>query len=157
MNFVFYNENYDSLDGLPKWAKTTLEEHEKDPREYLYTLEELDNAETHDPYWNAAQEEMKLTGKMHGYMRMYWGKKILEWSETPEDALKNALFLNDKYELDGRDPNGFTGVAWCLGKHDRPWKERSIFGKTRYMNAKGLKRKFDADGYVEKAKNVEGV
>jgi deoxyribodipyrimidine photo-lyase len=157
MNFVFYNENYDSLDGLPKWAKTTLEEHEKDPREYLYTLEELDNAATHDPYWNAAQEEMKLTGKMHGYMRMYWGKKILEWSETPEDALKNALFLNNKYELDGRDPNGFTGVAWCLGKHDRPWKERSIFGKTRYMNAKGLKRKFDADGYVEKAKNVEGV
>jgi len=157
MNFVFYNENYDSLDGLPKWAKTTLEEHEKDPREYLYTLEELDNAETHDPYWNAAQEEMKLTGKMHGYMRMYWGKKILEWSETPEDALKNALFLNDKYELDGRDPNGFTGVAWCLGKHDRPWKERSIFGKTRYMNAKGLKRKFDADGYVEKVKNVKGV
>jgi len=157
MNFVFYNENYDSLDGLPKWAKTTLEEHEKDPREYLYTLEELDNAETHDPYWNAAQEEMKLTGKMHGYMRMYWGKKILEWSETPEDALKNALFLNDKYELDGRDPNGFTGVAWCLGKHDRPWKERSIFGKTRYMNAKGLKRKFDADGYVEKVKNVKGA
>jgi len=157
MNFVFYNENYDSFDGLPEWVKTTLREHEKDPREYHYTLEELDNMETHDPYWNAAQKEMRIRGKMHGYMRMYWGKKILEWSETPEEAFKNALLLNNEYELDGRDPNGFTGVAWCLGKHDRPWKERKIFGKIRYMTAKGLKRKFDADGYVEKVGNINGV
>jgi deoxyribodipyrimidine photo-lyase len=157
VNFVFHNENYDSFDGLPEWAKKALREHEKDPREYLYTLEELDNAETHDPYWNAAQEEMRIRGKMHGYMRMYWGKKILEWSKTPEEAFKNALFLNNKYELDGRDPNGFTGVAWCLGKHDRPWKERRIFGKIRHMTAKGLKRKFDADGYVEKVNNIKGV
>ncbi len=154
INFVSYNENYDSFNSLPEWAIKTLKEHEKDPREYVYTLEELENAETHDPYWNAAQEEMKTMGKMHGYMRMYWGKKILEWSTTPEDAFRNALFLNNKYELDGRDPNGFTGVAWCLGKHDRPWKERRIFGKIRYMTAKGLERKFDADGYVEKVKNV---
>ncbi|NIR87707.1 deoxyribodipyrimidine photo-lyase [Candidatus Bathyarchaeota archaeon] len=153
-NFVFYDQNYDSFDGLPEWTKKTLKEHEKDPREYIYTLEQLENAETHDPYWNAAQEEMMIKGKMHGYMRMYWGKKILEWSKNPEEAFKIALYLNNKYELDGRDPNGFTGVAWCFGKHDRPWKERQIFGKIRYMNAKGLKRKFDADGYVEKIKNI---
>ncbi|UCD40015.1 MAG: deoxyribodipyrimidine photo-lyase [Candidatus Bathyarchaeota archaeon] len=150
VNFVFYNKNYDAFDGLPEWAKKTLKEHEKDPREYVYTLEELENAETHDPYWNAAQREMTLRGKMHGYMRMYWGKKIVEWSRTPENAFKTAVYLNNKYELDGRDPNGFTGVAWCFGKHDRPWKERPIFGKIRYMNANGLKRKFDADGYVAK-------
>ncbi len=150
VNFVFYNKNYDVFDGLPEWAKKTLKEHEKDPREYVYTLEELENAETHDPYWNAAQREMTLRGKMHGYMRMYWGKKIVEWSRTPENAFKTAVYLNNKYELDGRDPNGFTGVAWCFGKHDRPWKERQIFGKIRYMNANGLKRKIDADGYVAK-------
>ena len=154
INFVFYNQNYDSFGGLPEWAKKTLKEHEKDARDYVYTLKELENAETHDPYWNAAQEEMRIKGKMHGYMRMYWGKKILEWSKTPEDAFKIALYLNNKYELDGRDPNGFTGVAWCFGKHDRPWKERQIFGKIRYMNAKGLKRKFDADGYAEKIKKL---
>ncbi len=150
VNFVFYNKNYDAFEGLPEWAKKTLKEHEKDPREYVYTLEELENAETHDPYWNAAQREMTLRGKMHGYMRMYWGKKIIEWSRTPENAFKTAVYLNNKYELDGRGPNGFTGVAWCFGKHDRPWKERPIFGKIRYMNANGLKRKFDADGYVAK-------
>jgi len=150
VNFVFYNKNYDVFDGLPEWAKKTLKEHEKDPREYVYNLEELENAETHDPYWNAAQREMTLRGKMHGYMRMYWGKKIVEWSRTPENAYKTAVYLNNKYELDGRDPNGFTGVAWCFGKHDRPWKERQIFGKIRYMNANGLKRKIDADGYVAK-------
>jgi deoxyribodipyrimidine photo-lyase len=155
MNFVYYNKDYDSFDGLPEWAKKTLKKHEKDPREYIYTLPELENAETHDPYWNAAQEEMRVNGKMHGYMRMYWGKKILEWSETPEDAFKKALCLNNKYELDGRDPNGFTGVAWCFGKHDRPWKERKIFGKVRYMNANGLKRKFDADKYVEKIRSMK--
>jgi deoxyribodipyrimidine photo-lyase len=109
----------------------------------------LEEAITHDPYWNAAQKEMVLTGKMHGYMRMYWGKKILEWTKNPEEAFRIAVYLNNKYELDGRDPNGFTGVAWCFGKHDRPWGERPIFGKVRYMNDKGLKRKFDADQYVK--------
>jgi deoxyribodipyrimidine photo-lyase len=149
-NFVSYNRNYDSFKGLPEWAKKTLKEHRKDKRAYIYSLEELENAKTHDPYWNAAQKEMMLEGKMQGYMRMYWGKKIIEWSETPEVAYKNALYLNNRYELDGRDPNGFAGVAWCFGKHDRPWKEREIFGKTRYMNANGLRRKFDADAYAEK-------
>jgi deoxyribodipyrimidine photo-lyase len=98
---------------------------------------------------------MRLTGKMHGYMRMYWGKKILEWTKTPQEALKTALHLNDKYELDGRDPNGYAGVAWCFGKHDRPWKERAVFGTVRFMNANGLKRKFDADKYVAQIKNYE--
>ncbi len=154
MNFVFYNQNYNTFNGLPNWAKKTLNEHREDPREYTYTLEELENAKTHDPYWNAAQKEMMIKGKMHGYMRMYWGKKIIEWNKNPEVAFKIALYLNNKYELDGRDPNGFTGVAWCFGKHDRPWKERPIFGKIRYMNANGLKRKFDADRYVEKIKQI---
>lgn len=154
MNYVFYNRNYDSFEGLPQWARKTLKEHGKDSRDYIYSLRELENAETHDPYWNAAQKEMKIKGKMHGYMRMYWGKKILEWSKSPEDAFRIALYLNNKYELDGRDPNGFTGVAWCFGKHDRPWKERRVFAKIRYMNANGLKRKFDADKYVQKIKNI---
>jgi deoxyribodipyrimidine photo-lyase len=121
----------------------------------LYTLEELENANTHDYYWNAAQNEMRITGKMHGYMRMYWGKKIIEWSEKPEIAFSTALFLNNKYGLDGRDPNGYAGVAWCFGKHDRPWKGRSIFGNVRYMNANGLRRKFDTDKYVQRIKRFE--
>jgi deoxyribodipyrimidine photo-lyase len=154
MNFVNFNKDYDSFECLPNWAKTTLAGHEKDKRDYIYTLEELEHAKTHDPYWNAAQTEMMLTGKMHGYMRMYWGKKILEWSEKPEQAYEIVLYLNNKYELDGRDPNGFTGVAWCFGKHDRPWAERKIFGKVRYMNAKGLERKFDMQKYLLKIENI---
>jgi deoxyribodipyrimidine photo-lyase len=150
MNFVFYNDRYDSFESVPDWARKSLQTHLKDRRDYLYTRRELEQAGTHDPYWNAAQKEMMLKGKMHGYMRMYWGKKILEWSQTPEEAFKTALYLNNKYELDGRDPNGFTGVAWCFGKHDRPWGERTIFGTVRYMNDKGLKRKFDADRYVKR-------
>lgn len=148
MNFVFYNEKYDSFEAVPEWAKKTLRAHKKDKRQYTYTLEELESAKTHDPYWNAAQKEMVIKGQMHGYMRMYWGKKIIEWSKTPGEAFRIALYLNNKYELDGRDPNGFAGVAWCFGKHDRPWGERPIFGNVRYMNDKGLKKKFDADGYV---------
>jgi len=154
VNYVNFNQNYDSFDGLPEWTKRTLLSHKKDPREYIYSLEELENAKTHDPYWNAAQNEMRVTGKMHGYMRMYWGKKLIEWTDNPEDAFKKALYLNDKYELDGRDPNGYAGVAWCFGKHDRPWKERQIFGNVRYMNSNGLRRKFDADKYVQKIKEL---
>ena len=150
MNFVFYNPYYDSFYGLPSWSRKTLVEHKDDPRDYLYSLRELECAQTHDPYWNAAQREMTLAGKMHGYMRMYWGKKILEWSAKPEDAFSIALYLNNKYELDGRDLNSFAGVAWCFGKHDRPWGARTIFGNIRYMSAGGLKRKFDADSYASK-------
>jgi len=148
MNFVHYNPLYDEFSGLPDWAKKTLSDHSGDRREYTYRFSEFESARTHDPYWNAAQREMVLTGKMHGYMRMYWGKKILEWSETPEEAYRTALALNNRYELDGRDPNGYAGIAWCFGRHDRAWQERPVFGKIRYMNAAGLKRKFDANRYV---------
>ncbi len=150
INFVHYNKHYRTFAALPNWARINFKVHAKDKREYMYALEELENAQTHDPYWNAAQLEMVHTGKMHGYMRMYWGKKILEWTRSPQQAYKIAVYLNDKYELDGRDPNGYAGVAWCFGKHDRPWTKRPIFGKVRYMNANGLKRKFDADAYVDK-------
>jgi deoxyribodipyrimidine photo-lyase len=148
INFLFYNHLYDTFDGLPGWAKKTLQEHKQDRREYIYSLTEFESAKTHDPYWNAAQRQMALTGKMHGYMRMYWGKKIAEWSKAPEDAFQTCLYLNNKYELDGRDPNGFAGVSWCFGKHDRPWAGRQIFGNIRYMNAEGLRRKFDIDKYA---------
>lgn len=148
-NYCFYNKNYDNFEGFPDWAKVTLNDHRKDKRTYLYSPKEFETSQTHDPYWNAAQAQMVRTGKMHGYMRMYWAKKILEWTPSPEEAQKIALFLNDKYELDGRDPNGYTGVAWSIGGvHDRAWTERPIFGKIRYMNDKGLERKFDIERYA---------
>ncbi len=150
MNFVFYNQDYDSYANLPGWAKETLEEHKNDEREYVYTREQLENSETHDEYWNAAMREMVHTGYMHNYMRMYWGKKILEWSDTPEHAYSTTLYLNNKYFLDGRDPNSFANVAWVFGQHDRGWTERGVFGKVRYMSAGGLERKAKPDRYVEK-------
>ncbi|MFZ8832784.1 MAG: deoxyribodipyrimidine photo-lyase [Candidatus Caldipriscus sp.] len=153
-NFCYYNPNYNHYEGIPDWAKETLEEHKKDRREYIYTLEELENAKTHDEYWNSAQLELLKTGKMHNYMRMYWCKKIIEWTDDPKKAFDIACYLNDKYELDGRDPNGYAGISWCFGTHDRPWKERKIFGKVRYMSASGLEAKFDIKKYVEKVKNL---
>ncbi|MGA1873563.1 MAG: deoxyribodipyrimidine photolyase, partial [Thermoplasmatota archaeon] len=153
-NLVRFNGRYDSLDCLPVWARQTLDEHSRDLREYVFDLEGLEKARTHDPYWNAAQKEMVLTGKMHNYMRMYWGKKVLEWMDDPAEAFGTALYLNNKYSLDGRDPNSYAGIAWCFGKHDRPWTERPIFGKVRYMNDKGLKRKFDIDSYVDRISNL---
>jgi deoxyribodipyrimidine photo-lyase len=155
-NFVSYNRAYDRFEGLPEWCRATLLERARDPRPYLYSRSELEAAATHDPYWNAAQKEMVLTGKMHGTMRMYWGKKILEWSASPRAAFRTALALNNAYELDGRDPNAFAGVAWTFGKHDRPWGRRSVFGTVRYMNAAGLRRKFDADAYVRKVEALAG-
>lgn len=150
-NFCFYNNKYDSFEGFHDWAKKTLYDHRADKREYLYSFKQFENAETHDNLWNAAQTEMITTGKMHGYMRMYWGKKILEWSNSPEEAMETAIKLNDKYELDGRDPNGYTGIAWSIGGvHDRAWAERPIFGKIRYMNYNGCKRKFDVAKYIKK-------
>jgi deoxyribodipyrimidine photo-lyase len=148
LNFVYYNERYDSFQCLPGWARQTLKKHGRDRRDYLYDPADLEHARTHDRYWNAAQRELLLRGKIHGYMRMYWGKKILEWTASPEEAYAMALFLNNKYSLDGRDPNGFAGVAWCFGKHDRAWGERRVFGKIRYMNDRGLERKFDMERYV---------
>lgn len=155
MNFVFYNDRYDDYECLPNWARKTLAERAKDRREYLYDADQWERAGTHDPYWNAAQREMMIMGKMHNYMRMYWGKKLLEWSRTPAEAFRTALWLNNKYELDGRDPNGFAGVAWCFGKHDRAWFERKVFGKIRYMNDAGLRRKFDMDAYLKKVDALE--
>ncbi len=149
-NFCHYNPHYDSFEGFHSWAKKTLNEHREDEREYLYSLEEFERGDTHDELWNAAQMEMMKKGKMHGYMRMYWAKKILEWTESPEQALEFAIHLNDKYELDGRDPNGYTGIAWSIGGvHDRAWQERPVYGKVRYMSYSGCKRKFDIEKYME--------
>ncbi len=152
MNFAHYNPHCDNIACLPGWAAQTLEQHANDPREHVYTRQDFEEARTHDRYWNAAQKEMMASGRMHGYMRMYWGKKILEWSATPAEAFRTAVYLNDRYELDGRDPNGCAGIAWCFGKHDRAWPERPVFGKVRYMNAAGLRRKFNADEYAD---NIE--
>jgi Deoxyribodipyrimidine photolyase len=153
-NFCYYNPNYNHYEGIPDWAKKTLEDHRNDKRDYVYTLEEFENAKTHDEYWNAAQLELLKSGKMHNYMRMYWCKKIIEWTQDPKHAFDIACYLNDKYELDGRDPNGYAGISWCFGTHDRPWKERKIFGKIRYMSASGLEAKFDIKKYVEKVKSL---
>ncbi|XP_043466984.1 deoxyribodipyrimidine photo-lyase isoform X1 [Leptopilina heterotoma] len=150
-NFCFYNENYDSMKGAYQWAIDTLEAHRKDKREYLYDLKELEHSQTHDDLWNAAQNQLVQEGKMHGFLRMYWAKKILEWTGTPEDALKWSIYLNDKYSMDGRDPNGYVGCMWSIcGIHDQGWKERPIFGKIRYMNYQGCQRKFDVAQFVSK-------
>ncbi len=153
-NFCFYNLQYDSAEAFPAWAKKTLAEHRIDARQYVYSLDELEQAITHDELWNASQFEMVKTGKMHGYMRMYWAKKILEWAPSAEEALRIAIYLNDRYELDGRDPNGYTGIAWSIGGvHDRAWPSRPIFGKVRYMSYNGARSKFDIRKYVNNVKN----
>ena len=154
MNFVYYEPDYDAYKCLPDWAKKTLAEHRDDERHYIYTRGQLESAQTHDPYWNAAMREMRFTGYMHNYMRMYWGKKILEWTNTPEYAHETTLYLNNKYFLDGRDANSFANVAWVFGQHDRPWQERAVFGKVRYMSAEGLKRKAKPKAYVEKVNRL---
>jgi len=150
LNMVFYDPSYDRYEGLPEWARRTLRKHARDPRPYLYDRAQLERAATHDPYWNAAMREAVQTGSMHGYLRMYWGKKILEWSESPEQAFAATLALNNRWFLDGRDPNSYAGVAWCFGRHDRPWPERPVFGTVRTMTAGGLQRKFDMDAYLRR-------
>jgi deoxyribodipyrimidine photo-lyase len=150
INYVYFEPDYDQYTALPGWAGKSLSEHAGDHRPDLYSRTELEEASTHDEYWNAAMEEMVRTGTMHNYMRMYWGKKVLEWSRSPEEAFETLLYLNNKYFLDGRDPNSYAGVAWCFGNHDRPWQEREIFGKVRYMNKAGLDRKFDMDEYLRR-------
>lgn len=150
-NYCYYNPNYMSLEGAKDWAKKTLAEHQDDKREYIYSLAQLEDFQTHDPAWNAAQSQMRKTGKMHGYMRMYWAKKILEWSPSPELAVKHANYLNDHYSIDGGDPDGYVGVLWSIaGLHDRAWFGRPVFGKIRYMNYNGLKNRFDVEVYVKK-------
>ena len=147
-NFVAFEPRYDEYASLPGWARATLDAHRADRRQHVYTRDELEHARTHDRYWNAAVREMRATGFMHNYMRMYWAKKILEWSAEPEAAFRTILHLNNRYFLDGRDANSYANVAWTFGVHDRPWPERPVFGKVRYMNAKGLERKFDMAAYL---------
>ncbi|CAN5522761.1 deoxyribodipyrimidine photo-lyase [soil metagenome] len=150
MNWVEFTDHYDRYESLPEWSRKTLAEHARDPRPYLYSHTQMENAETHDPYWNAAMNEMRYTSYMHNHMRMYWGKKILEWTPSPEQGHATALAINNKFFLDGRDANSFANIAWVFGQHDRPWFERPVFGKVRYMNAAGLERKCDIKGYVAK-------
>ena len=151
INFVHHCPNYDRYEALPRWARQTLRKHARDKRPYLYSRPQLESAATHDPWWNAAQAEMNKTGFMHNYMRMYWGKKVLEWTRTPEEAYESVLHLNNKLFLCGRSPNAYANVAWVFGLHDRPWgPERPIFGTIRYMNAAGLQRKFDMPAYARR-------
>jgi len=150
-NYCYYCEYYDSVEGFPAWAIRTLDEHRHDRREHVYSEEEFIFGKTHEPLWNCCQDVLRETGRLHGYLRMYWAKKILEWSATPEEALRIGNLLNDTFAFDGRDPNGYTGVAWSIGGvHDRAWPERPIFGKIRYMNEAGCRRKFAVDAYIAK-------
>ncbi len=148
-NFCLYTSDVTSLSAAPDWAQRTLHDHASDPREHVYSRAQLEQADTHDDIWNAAQRQLTKTGKLHGYMRMYWAKKLLEWTPDPQTAIDIAVYLNDHYSIDGGDPNGYVGILWSIaGLHDRPWTERPVFGKVRYMNAAGLRRKFDVDTYV---------
>lgn len=141
-NFCWFNEAYDRYEGCPDWGRASLAAHASDPRPVVYTAEQLEQADTHDNLWNAAQRELLEEGRMHGYLRMLWAKKILEWSPSPREAYEIAVYLNDKYQLDGRDPNGYAGIAWSIGgRHDRPWPQRPIFGAIRYMSSESARRK----------------
>lgn len=152
-NYCYYNKNYKSLQGAPQWAQSTLKKHSKDAREFIYTLNQFENAKTHDETWNAVQKQLLSTGKIHGYMRMYWAKKVLEWSASPQEALNILFYLNDFYSLDGNDPNGYVGILWSVaGLHDRPWAERPVYGTVRSMVYNGLKRKFNVIEYINQNK-----
>lgn len=152
-NFCYYEADYDQFKALPDWARKTLRAHKDDEREYRYTRKELENAATHDPYWNAAMQQMKQRGYLHNHMRMYWGKQILAWTNTPKYAYKTALYLNNKYFLDGRDCNSFANIGWLFGLHDRAWQERKVFGKVRIMTQGGLERKTEPEKFVAKVEN----
>lgn len=157
-NYVRWNSDAASLDGAPAWARRTLAAHASDPREWLWSDDDLEAGDTHDPLWNAAQRQMVERGHMHGYLRMYWAKKLLEWRADPADAFDIALRLNDRWQLDGRDPNGIVGVAWAIaGVHDRPWHERPIFGQIRYMSLASTGRKFDSRAFVRAWGGVRGA
>jgi deoxyribodipyrimidine photo-lyase len=158
VNFVRFNSLYDSMECLEPWADRSFAQHTGDRRPIIYSDEQLQNAETHDPLWNAAQKQMILTGWMHNYLRMYWAKKILEWSPSVAVAFQRAIRLNDRYELDGRDPNGYAGIAWAiLGKHDRAWSDRPVFGKVRFMSLASTARKFDSEKFIAQIATLEGA
>lgn len=154
-NFAHFTPNPESLSVLPDWCLKTLREHAQDKRDPLYTAQQLTEAHTYDPLWNATQKELLLRGKIHGYYRMYWGKKIIEWTRTHEEALALMIDLHDRYALDGRDPNTYTNILWCFGLHDRPWGTRPIFGSLRYMSFDGMKRKTDIDSYIKEIAYLE--
>ncbi|QDT30862.1 cryptochrome/DNA photolyase family protein [Thalassoglobus polymorphus] len=150
-NMCSHESNYDKYESLPDWAKTTLEEHLHDEREYVYSLSEFESASTHDEVWNAAQRQLVQEGRMHNYLRMLWGKKIFEWSETPRDAIQIMIELNNKYAVDGRNPNSYSGIFWVLGRYDRAWgPERSVYGKIRYMTSESTKRKLKMKEYLKR-------
>ncbi len=157
-NMCAHRSDYDQYESLPNWARETLAEHEEDARDHLYSLEQFESSETHDPIWNAAQTELRETGRLQNYMRMLWGKKILEWSATPRNALATMVELNNKYALDGRDPNSYSGIFWVLGRYDRAWgPERPIFGKIRYMSSDNTKRKLRMAGYLDRFGGQPGL
>ncbi|CAN5383381.1 deoxyribodipyrimidine photolyase [soil metagenome] len=153
-NFTKHNPKYDSLESLPDWAQKTLREHIDDERPKVYSLEELESAETYDELWNATQREMNESGEVHNYVRMLWGKLVIEWTQTYEEAFAILEHLNNKYCLDGRNPNSYAGILWCFGKHDRAWQEREIFGKLRYMTSNSTGKKFDSKKYIEWTKSL---
>jgi deoxyribodipyrimidine photo-lyase len=154
-NFVRYSRKVDSLEELPDWARATLDQHRHDPREAVYSRDQFETAGTCDDLWNATQKELLLRGKIHGYYRMYWGKKIVEWSATPEEALATMIHLHDRYALDGQDPNTYTNILWCFGLHDRPWGERPVFGAVRWMSRAGMDRKTDTKSYIKEIEYLE--
>jgi deoxyribodipyrimidine photo-lyase len=156
-NYARWVEKPDTLDNLPDWARQTLAKHDNDPRQHLYTYDQFDRASTHDPLWNACQDEMRLRGKIHGYYRMYWGKKIIEWSPSHREALATMVAIHDRWAVDGRDPNTYTNILWCFGLHDRPWQERPIFGSIRYMTYEGMKRKTDVDAYIREIGHLKAT
>ncbi|MCW8858274.1 MAG: deoxyribodipyrimidine photolyase, partial [Deltaproteobacteria bacterium] len=150
-NAALFRPDYDRYHSLPDWARESLAKHRVDPRNYIYRFEQFEQAQTHDPLWNAAQNQLLCEGRIHNYLRMLWGKKILEWSPDAETALQTMLKLNDKYALDGRDPNSISGIFWCLGRYDRAWgPERPIFGKIRYMTSENTARKFSVKKYLQR-------
>lgn len=150
-NMCWQRDDYDKYESLPEWSQKTLEDHQSDPRDPCYSLREFENASTYDNLWNAAQTQLVREGRLHNYMRMLWGKKILEWSESPREALRIMIHLNNKYAVDGRNPNSYSGIFWCLGRYDRPWgPERPIFGKVRYMSSENTARKFKVDDYLQR-------
>jgi deoxyribodipyrimidine photo-lyase len=155
-NMCARQDNYDRYDSLPDWAKKTLKDHAKDKRPYVYTLEEFESARTHDSLWNAAQRQLVAEGRIHNYLRMLWGKKILHWTQSPQEALEVMIHLNNKYALDGRDPNSYSGIFWVLGRYDRAWgPEREIFGKIRYMTSESTRSKFSVKGYLQRYAELE--
>jgi deoxyribodipyrimidine photo-lyase len=154
-NFRRYTDHHDTLEALPEWARKTIADHRNDARDPSYTREQFEAADTHDDLWNATQKELRLRGKIHGYYRMFWGKKILEWSASASEALATMLYLHDRYALDGDDPNTYANILWCFGLHDRPWPERPIYGTIRSMVRSGMERKTNVNAYIREIEYLE--